>query len=284
MLETPSVPRESPPRVNAAARPHASRRRVPASAVEARFVDAGGQHHQMPWLQAAGEVALEDCVPVQKFPVQRGRRTAPGWWWSATTGRLVHYGFGAMRTQVMMLDRDPSVAAIACRPVELLWRGRGGVVVSHAPHLMTRLIDGSGVLVDCAGVRGPGGAWSSGRCTWRRWPRRQAGTTGWWGRPRRWPRPMCAGWRDSGIRGAGRAGWSRSPSAFARRGLWWMGYGHWATLSRCGRRSFTRCGAVCWRLRSRWRCTGRPSRWPPGAARGVSGDAPGGGGRQPGGL
>ncbi|WP_405773672.1 TnsA-like heteromeric transposase endonuclease subunit [Streptomyces sp. NBC_00859] len=119
-------------------------------------MDAGGQHHQMPWLQAAGEVALEDCVPVQKFPVQRGRRTAPGWWWSATTGRLVHYGFGAMRTQVMMLDRDPSVAAIACRPVELLWRGRGGVVVSHAPHLMTRLIDGSGVLVDCAGVRGAG--------------------------------------------------------------------------------------------------------------------------------
>ncbi|MER8073180.1 TnsA-like heteromeric transposase endonuclease subunit [Streptomyces sp. NPDC094034] len=108
----------------------------------------------MPWLRTASEELLEECLPVRRFPVLKGRRTAPGWWWAATSGRSVHYGFGAMRTQLMMLDHDPSVSALACCPVELMWRGRGGAVISHIPHLMARLWDGSGVLVDCAGAGG----------------------------------------------------------------------------------------------------------------------------------
>ncbi|MEU7640795.1 TnsA-like heteromeric transposase endonuclease subunit [Streptomyces sp. NPDC039016] len=122
----------------------------------ARFVDSSGISHEVPWLEAAGERQLEECLPVQQFPVLKGRRVAPGWWWSATNSALVHYGFKAMRTQVMMLDHDPGVMALACRPVELLWRGRGGKAVSHAPHLMARLTDGSGLLVDCAGRFGAG--------------------------------------------------------------------------------------------------------------------------------
>ncbi|MEU1320755.1 TnsA-like heteromeric transposase endonuclease subunit [Streptomyces tibetensis] len=117
----------------------------------ARFVDPAGIEHEAPWLEVAGEQRLEDCLPVRPFPVLKGRRVAPGWWWSATNHALVHYGFKAMRTQVMLLDHDPQVVALACRPVELLWRGRGGRVVSHAPHLMARLADGSGLLVDCVG-------------------------------------------------------------------------------------------------------------------------------------
>lgn len=122
----------------------------------ARFVDPLGVDHEVPWLEAAGERALEACLPVQQFPVLKGRRVAPGWWWSSTDRRLVPYGFKAMRTQVLMLDHDPTVTALACRPVELLWRGRGGKTVSHAPHLMARLADGSGLLVDCAGPSGAG--------------------------------------------------------------------------------------------------------------------------------
>ncbi|MET9744685.1 TnsA-like heteromeric transposase endonuclease subunit [Streptomyces ardesiacus] len=99
---------------------------------------------------------LEECRPVRSFPVLWGRRIAPGWWWSATGRRLVHYGFKAMRTQLMMLDHDPNVVALACRPVELAWYGRGGKVICHAPHLMARLADGSGLLVDCAGRVGAG--------------------------------------------------------------------------------------------------------------------------------
>ncbi|WP_405536541.1 TnsA-like heteromeric transposase endonuclease subunit [Streptomyces antimycoticus] len=105
----------------------------------------------MPWGEAARVVCLEDCGPVRPFPLRLGRRFAPSWWWSATTGRLVHYGSGVMRTQVMLLDHDPSVMAMACRPVELSWKESLGTVVSHAPHLMARLSDGTGLLLDCAG-------------------------------------------------------------------------------------------------------------------------------------
>lgn len=122
----------------------------------ARFVDPAGIEHEAPWLEVAGEQRLEECLPVQQFPVLKGRRVAPGWWWSATNRALVLYGFKAMRTQVMMLDHDPQVVAVACRPVELLWRGRRGRTITHAPHLMARMSDGSGLLVDCVGRLGAG--------------------------------------------------------------------------------------------------------------------------------
>ncbi|MFD0501343.1 TnsA-like heteromeric transposase endonuclease subunit [Streptomyces rhizosphaericus] len=117
----------------------------------ARFLDPYGGEQRMPWGEVARVVRLEDCGPVRRFPLRSGRRFAPGWWWSATTGRLLHYGSGVMRTQVMLLDRDPSVMAMACRPVELSWRGSDGTVVSHTPHLMARFSDGGGLLLDCAG-------------------------------------------------------------------------------------------------------------------------------------
>ncbi|MEU0401624.1 TnsA-like heteromeric transposase endonuclease subunit [Streptomyces sp. NPDC006197] len=132
------------------------RRHVDPGLVQARFINDAGEAVQMPWLQAAGEQPLEDCAPVRAFPALKGRRIAPGWVWMATSRCMVHYGFGAMRTQEMLLDFDPQVVAVACSPVELLWRGRRGEVVSHTPHLMARLADGSGLLMDCAGRRGAG--------------------------------------------------------------------------------------------------------------------------------
>ncbi|GGP78844.1 hypothetical protein GCM10010287_36670 [Streptomyces variabilis] len=126
---------------------------VDPSLIDARFLDVRGVLRQVPWLRVA-ECELERCVPVRSFPVRPGRRIAPGWWWSATDERLVHYGFGAMRTQVMLLDFDRSVTALACSPVELVWQGRGGRQVGHVPHLLARLSDGRAVLVDCAGRGG----------------------------------------------------------------------------------------------------------------------------------
>ncbi|MEU5403892.1 TnsA-like heteromeric transposase endonuclease subunit [Streptomyces californicus] len=121
------------------------------SEVEARFVDPAGNEQRMTWADAARGVCLEESGPVRRFPVRHGKRMAPGWWWSATDGRLVHYASGVMRTQVMRLDHDPHVVAIACRPVELTWYSRDGGRVRHAPHLMARLADGRGLLADCAG-------------------------------------------------------------------------------------------------------------------------------------
>ncbi|MFJ7280225.1 hypothetical protein [Kitasatospora sp. NPDC098663] len=120
--------------------------------VEARIVGTGAGLERMPWPRAAHRVTLEELASLRAFPVRRGRRIAPGWWWSASTVRLVHYGFGAMRTQVMLLDHDPHVVALACSSVELAWLGEDGAVAVHAPHLMARLRDGSGLLVDGFGV------------------------------------------------------------------------------------------------------------------------------------
>ncbi|WSG29293.1 TnsA-like heteromeric transposase endonuclease subunit (plasmid) [Streptomyces europaeiscabiei] len=101
-----------------------------------------------PWSAAAAEVAFERCPPLRPFPRRKGKRTAPGWWWSATTGGLVHYGSGAMRLHLMLLDRDPRVQSLASRPLELRWRAPEGVR-THVPQVMLRLADGQGVLADC---------------------------------------------------------------------------------------------------------------------------------------
>lgn len=124
--------------------------------IDARFMDVRGHELLMPWTDAASGFPLEQSEVIRPFPVRPGRRVAPGWWWSATDERLVHYGSGAMRTQVMLLDHDPDVVALACRPVELVWR-EGGRVVGHAPQLMARMADGSGLLLDCVGREGPSG-------------------------------------------------------------------------------------------------------------------------------
>lgn len=127
---------------------------VDASLIDVRFRDPLGCSRQVPWLEAAQDVPFEDSPAVRPFPVRRGRRVAPGWWWSSTTGRLVAYGSGVMRTELMLLDREPTVVALACRPVELVWR-EGSRVVGHAPQLMARLQDAGGLLLDCAGRSGP---------------------------------------------------------------------------------------------------------------------------------
>jgi hypothetical protein len=108
----------------------------------------------MPWLRATQEQPLEECAPIRPFVVRRGKRLAPGWWWSATTGRLVHYGSAVQRDRLMLLDQDREVVGLACRPVELVWRA-GRSVVRHAPQVLARWADGRRELIDCVGTNGP---------------------------------------------------------------------------------------------------------------------------------
>lgn len=123
-------------------------RRPEVESVDVRFRAAGGVTECSRWSSAAAEVLVESCPPLKPFPVRAGKRLAPGWWWSAATGRLVHYGFAAMRLHVMLLDRDPCVSGLAARPLVLRWHVPSGVW-ADAPQLMLRLADGQGVLADC---------------------------------------------------------------------------------------------------------------------------------------
>lgn len=62
-----------------------------------------------------------------------------------------------MRTQLMVLDRDPNVTGLSGRPVRLLWRDSDGRVYSWVPQLFARYADGTGLLADCPSSPSVGG-------------------------------------------------------------------------------------------------------------------------------
>ncbi|WP_308435250.1 TnsA-like heteromeric transposase endonuclease subunit [Streptomyces minutiscleroticus] len=129
-----------------------------AAAVQAVFTAPDGSRIQRRWCEAAVSARLEDIPPVAPFPTVPGRRWGPGWWWSSTTGRHVTHGSQAMRTQLMFLDCDPQVVALAARPVRLLWRDpEDGRVRTWVPQVFARYADGHGMLADCPHVPGAGG-------------------------------------------------------------------------------------------------------------------------------
>lgn len=125
--------------------------------IEAEFADSSGRLEHLQWEQSVVSVRLENLAPVSAFPVMPGRRWGPGWWWSATTGRHVVHGSASMRTQLMVLDRDPEVTGLAARPVRLLWRDTDGRVRSWVPQLFARYADGTGLLADCPSSPNAGG-------------------------------------------------------------------------------------------------------------------------------
>ncbi|KUL48982.1 TnsA-like heteromeric transposase endonuclease subunit [Streptomyces sp. NRRL S-1521] len=119
-------------------------------ALEAEFTEPDGAVVQRRWTEAAAAVRFEQLKPVTAFPVVPGRRWAPGWWWSATTGGHVPHGSQAMCLQLMLLDRDPQVVGLSARPVRLIWRDLGsGRVLTWVPQVFARYADGRALLADC---------------------------------------------------------------------------------------------------------------------------------------
>lgn len=214
--------------------------------VEVVFTTASGQVAQLPWAQAAGSVRFEDLALVSAFPVVPGRRWGPGWWWSATTGRHVVHGSAAMRTQLMVLDRDPEVTALSARPVRLLWRGAGGRVRSGVPQLFARYADGSGLLADCPSNPTAGGERA------RMVLEAACGQVGWSYRRLVAPSAVVtanlrwlAGYRHpryqvpAGLRSA-------CPKRLPGPGRWSREQRRRAISCRCCRRCTTLCGPVTW--------------------------------------
>ncbi|MEV6931867.1 TnsA-like heteromeric transposase endonuclease subunit [Dactylosporangium sp. NPDC051485] len=77
----------------------------------------------------------------------RRRRGFPGLWWFSASGEHVGFESWLERDQVMALDADPGVAAVASQPFGLSWTA-GGRRVRHAPDFFARLFDGTGVVID----------------------------------------------------------------------------------------------------------------------------------------
>lgn len=214
--------------------------------IEAAFVTAAGRLTQLQWDQAAASVQFEDVAPVSAFPVVPGRRWGPGWWWSATTGRHVVHGLAAMRTQLMVLDRNPDVTGLAARPVRLLWRDTDGRVRSWVPQLFARYADGTGLLADCPSSPTAGG---DGAQRARMVLEAACALVGWAYRrlepPPRWWRRTCDGWpaiATHAIRarpGCGPRWLRRSPGS----GRWPTAQPRWVILCKYCRLSITRCGA-----------------------------------------
>ena len=93
-------------------------------------------------------VDLGSCLPVRSFPSYKGQRSYPGWYWSATTGRLVGFESWVERGHLVALDFDPSVTAIVSQPFWLHWRTPAGKVRQHAPDFFARLAGGGGLVID----------------------------------------------------------------------------------------------------------------------------------------
>jgi hypothetical protein len=113
--------------------------------VELEFAGDGGRGRVR--LVECGAVRFEGAVPVRSFRWSRGQGHFPGWWWLATTGRLVGYESWLERDHLMLLDFDPAVTGVASQPFWLHWHD-GRRNRRHAPDFFARLADGTGLVID----------------------------------------------------------------------------------------------------------------------------------------
>lgn len=98
-------------------------------------------------LPDALSVAFEAVSPVRSFVRYRGQRSNTGLWWSASNGGHVGFESWLERDHLMLLDFDPTVAAIASQPFQLHYDD-GIRARRHVPDFFARLTDGTGVVID----------------------------------------------------------------------------------------------------------------------------------------
>ena len=60
-----------------------------------------------------------DGLPVREFRWYKGRQCYSGWYWSATSGRLVAYESRLERARIVLADFAPDVVAVAAQPFQL---------------------------------------------------------------------------------------------------------------------------------------------------------------------
>jgi hypothetical protein len=108
----------------------------------------------MPLLEVDAGVA--DAViggePVRTPAFFKGQSSKPGWYWMASTGRLVSYESKFERDFLMGADFAGNVTAVLPQPLRLHFE-RQERPKSHVPDYLLALADGGRVLVDVKGAR-----------------------------------------------------------------------------------------------------------------------------------
>lgn len=87
---------------------------------------------------------FEHSEPVRGFRWHPRQRHFPGWYWSATTRRLVAYESRHERLRLMLADMDPSVCDIRSQPFELRGPSKTETSRGHFPDFA--LIEESGTV------------------------------------------------------------------------------------------------------------------------------------------
>lgn len=117
-----------------------------AAEFEVAFVDQMGSTVQELLISCWGQ-PFEWGRPVRSFSSHRGQRSFSGLWWFSRTGHHVGYESWLERDQLMTLDADAEVIAVASQPFWLSWSA-GQRRVRHAPDFFVRFRDGSASVVD----------------------------------------------------------------------------------------------------------------------------------------
>ncbi len=118
----------------------------PCDGFEITYVDEAGLE-RCEVLSRCRDVAFEQARPVRGFASFRGQSHFPGLWWFSSAGDHVGFESWLERDVVMLLDADPTVAAVVSQPFWLSWPG-GGRRIRHAPDFFARLRDGGAVVID----------------------------------------------------------------------------------------------------------------------------------------
>ncbi|NIK56123.1 TnsA-like heteromeric transposase endonuclease subunit [Kribbella shirazensis] len=86
-------------------------------------------------------------LPVREFRWYRGQRHYSGWYWAATTGRLVAYESRLELARILLADFDGSVVGLASQPLWLTGPD-GDRTRRHVPDLLLLHADGLVTVVD----------------------------------------------------------------------------------------------------------------------------------------
>jgi hypothetical protein len=87
-------------------------------------------------------------LPVREFRWYKGRKHYSGWYWSATTEKMIVYESRLELARIMLADVDPAVVGIAAQPMQLCAPDGAGRVRRHVPDLLLLDRTGGVTIVD----------------------------------------------------------------------------------------------------------------------------------------